>query len=80
MSESERRVLKAIHTTAENYGAYAARPEELAGKSERIRVTVHQNSLVVAKLMGLGTKKADSDIALNNFLKILIISYSAGSH
>lgn len=33
MSESERRVLKAVHTTAENYGAYAARPEELAEKT-----------------------------------------------
>lgn len=35
MSESERRVLKAVHTSAENYGAYAAHPEELAVKAKQ---------------------------------------------
>lgn len=35
VSESERRVVKAVHTTAENYGAYAARPEELAEKAKQ---------------------------------------------
>ncbi|KAG7319414.1 hypothetical protein KOW79_016557 [Hemibagrus wyckioides] len=35
VSESERRVLKAVHTSAENYVAYAARPEELAVKAKQ---------------------------------------------
>ncbi|GAA6099707.1 uncharacterized [Tachysurus ichikawai] len=35
VSESERHVIKAAHTITENYWAYAARPEELAGKAKQ---------------------------------------------